>query len=484
MALHAGWVKRLPVPPNVSTATRANIPSTVGSSRPRAKSVVAGAPKPPPKPARRPAQTPVTPPPTAAAKGKRREVPDPSPSPEPVEPASKRPRVEDTVDEDAEVPAQEPVEELPDALEKQQRIDKGYEDYYQAIRMIRRALGEHVSIESAFTLGAEIAASPERMARLQPGVKYTRECQLVDAWETLQAMQPALVECEGYFQEHPDEVAKLLTYMDAVAKRTRSEDLARLRDSVIEYSNPLKGVMAELSAKSARGFKHPHTARLLFPIAKIDMYDEDPETFRLRVVNGDKTLPIVAKDWPVFVYDEDLYEVGHMKAGLLRSLLLVMCYKHVYTGRSSAHRQVELYATYKGKPSLARKYKLNDVTPESIIYVAVLMRSALSSCTMWGDSDGGWSGPAFVRSLMRVFKMYPIWADNTLKWWRLQVYGDVDDEHEFDVDPNGECAGDLIDLEGDDSEYEDPRMRKPVADNFQEGSSKDGGVPHQPSDDD
>lgn len=37
--------------------------------------------------------------------------------------------------------------------------------------MIRRALGEHVSIESAFTLGAEIAASPERMAKLQPGVK-------------------------------------------------------------------------------------------------------------------------------------------------------------------------------------------------------------------------------------------------------------------------------------------------------------------------
>lgn len=67
--------------------------------------------------------------------------------------------------------------------------------------------------------------------------------------------------------------------MDAVAKRTRSEDLARLRDSVIEYSNPAKGVMAELSAKTARGFKYPHTARLLFPISKIDLYDDDPETY-------------------------------------------------------------------------------------------------------------------------------------------------------------------------------------------------------------
>lgn len=31
--------------------------------------------------------------------------------------------------------------------------------------------------------------------------------------------------------------------------------------------------------KTARGFKHPHTARLLFPISKIDLYDEDPETY-------------------------------------------------------------------------------------------------------------------------------------------------------------------------------------------------------------
>lgn len=120
MGLHAGWVTKLSVPPNVRTATHANIPSTApGSSRTHAKSAVAGAPKPPPQsvPARKPAQTPVTPPPTAAAKGKRREVPEPSSSPEPVAPPSKRPRVEDAVDEDAEVPGQHPVEELPDDVE-------------------------------------------------------------------------------------------------------------------------------------------------------------------------------------------------------------------------------------------------------------------------------------------------------------------------------------------------------------------------------
>lgn len=122
MGLHAGWVTKLSVPPNVRTAssTHANIPSTApGSSRTHAKSAVAGAPKPPPQPvpARKPAQTPVTPPPTAAAKGKRREVPEPSSSPEPVAPPSKRPRVEDAVDEDTEVPGQHPVEELPDDVE-------------------------------------------------------------------------------------------------------------------------------------------------------------------------------------------------------------------------------------------------------------------------------------------------------------------------------------------------------------------------------
>lgn len=54
------------------------------------------------------------------------------------------------------------------------------------------------------------------------------------------------------------------------------------------------------------------------------MLTSNSHRYRLRIVNGDTTLPIVAKDWPLFLYDEDLYEVGHMKAGLLRSLLLVM----------------------------------------------------------------------------------------------------------------------------------------------------------------
>ncbi|EIW61395.1 uncharacterized protein TRAVEDRAFT_44210 [Trametes versicolor FP-101664 SS1] len=518
MHLHSGWVKRLPVPPGVSTSTRTNIPSTAGSGQSRAKSVAAGAPKPvparEPSPARAPSPRPLTPPPTAAAaKGKRRQVQEPSLSPQPP---SKRPRVEDVVDDGAEDPVPEPVEEPVQAPEhwllqllplldindtqvpsKRQRIDKGYEGYYNDVRLVRRAMGEFVKIESAFTRGAEISASPERMAQLQPGVKYSRDCQLVDSWSVLQSMQPSLVECEDYFRANPDEAATLLTYMDAVANRTRSEDLCRLRDSVIKYSKPDRGVGDILAVKALRGFRHEHTARLLCPITKRELFEEDPETFRLRVINRDKTLLITAKDWPIFLYDENLFIIGHLKSGLLRSLLLVRCYKHTYTGPSSADREVELYATYKGTPSLSRKYKIDTVTPETIIYVAVLMRSALSSCATWADSDGSWSGPVFVRSLRRVFHMYPVWAENTLKWWRLQIYGDVDDQREDDVD--SDCAADLIDREGDDVEYEEPTIRKhvitpavkltvmpaakPVAADFQQGSSKDG-MHSQPSDDD
>lgn len=63
--------------------------------------------------------------------------------------------------------------------------------------------------------------------------------------------------------------------MKKVAGKARSDDLNRIKDVILECADveDPKG----LKEKSARGFKHPETARLLCPVTKLKKFDRDPD---------------------------------------------------------------------------------------------------------------------------------------------------------------------------------------------------------------
>lgn len=99
--------------------------------------------------------------------------------------------------------------------------------------------------------------------------------------------------------------------------------------------------------KSNRGFKHEMTARLLCPVTKLSLFDEDPDRYVSEVSLGfnahnvqssfcrrilspaaEDGIRITSCDWPLMLYDKQQIEAGRVKPGLLRSPYLVRVSHH------------------------------------------------------------------------------------------------------------------------------------------------------------
>ncbi|TFK79731.1 hypothetical protein K466DRAFT_505095, partial [Polyporus arcularius HHB13444] len=127
----------------------------------------------------------------------------------------------------------------------------------------------------------------------------------------------------------------------------------------------------------------------------------------------DNLITIDHRDYPSFLYDVEEYDADRIDKGLLRSELLVKAYRHIFTSPSSAERPQGQMSSH----CIASIYKLERVTPESIAYVACLLRNSLSSCPGWQVDDGAFLGVPFNKSIINLFTGDTEWAYETLSWW-------------------------------------------------------------------
>jgi len=75
-----------------------------------------------------------------------------------------------------------------------------------------------------------------------------------------------------------------------------------------------------------------------------------------------------------------------------------------------------------GKKSLSDLYGLNEVTPETIGYAAVMCRHVLNAKESWATQDGAFHADVFFSNIMELFDDRK-WAIDTLEWWNDQVFG-------------------------------------------------------------
>ncbi|KAI0366151.1 hypothetical protein BV20DRAFT_1002926 [Pilatotrama ljubarskyi] len=304
-------------------------------------------------------------------------------------------------------------------------------------------MGAYMSVEAAFTKGGEIAASKDKLAALS-FKNFNEDCHHYIGHTILMVAMPILEESEEHLRANPEDAVKLLDYIDMAAGRARSDDLTRLRSRVITFANA--GVhFHDLLIKANRGFKHPITGRLLCPVTKLERFDTDPAAFYRDICK--KEIKIIAEDWPLFLYDEELRVPGKIKPGLLRSPLLRRCYQVIWTGPQSALADDEDDADSgsKGQPPLSVKYNLRRVTPATIIYVCSLVRNLLTSRGAFASvRDIDWKGADFERSLVKLFECNPAWKDKTIAWWQQEVYGPASDETDNLPD---DCAARLLEME-------------------------------------
>ncbi|KAI6154801.1 hypothetical protein BKA82DRAFT_23215 [Pisolithus tinctorius] len=177
------------------------------------------------------------------------------------------------------------------------------------------------------------------------------------------------------------------------------------------------------TSKSLRSFHHPQLARLLCPHKYISEFDQNPNQYIDRVLNGD----LIFKVWllPSFLYDQTKpYNPDDIQDSLLRGHVLF--YKHIFCGRSTAVGA----STITTKPSKNKIHSIKEVSEFMIAYAAVMAYFTLSSEEMFRKAAGGLVYGDFYCTIISLFeeKETDPWVKETLAWWNQQIYGNNSSE--------------------------------------------------------
>ncbi|TEB03971.1 hypothetical protein FA13DRAFT_1723520 [Coprinellus micaceus] len=160
----------------------------------------------------------------------------------------------------------------------------------------------------------------------------------------------------------------------------RSDDTKSIKTAIVDWITPSKQVLSppiQRNVKDNRGFHHPRTGELLCPVN----FDWKDEKVRRDLASGH--LVPSGDVWPRFLYRYFEYDPKDPWNGLLRSSLLVMAYKHIFTSPSSVHGG----ASKATRSSNARIHGMTSVTVASLAYVATQVRFALSDSPSFCRTD-------------------------------------------------------------------------------------------------
>lgn len=215
----------------------------------------------------------------------------------------------------------------------------------------------------------------------------------------------------------PDEVTEVCASIQKGTNGGRADDTKGLKPAIIDWISPEDGepLRPKLprNSKIERGFHHPRTGFLLCPIS-MDWADEE-----VREQLRNKEISVSGEDWPVFLFRDEKFDSEEPWRGLLRSRLLVLAYKHVFTSPSSADDHSR--ATRSGN---ARLHGMTRVTAASIAYIATQVRFALSDAAQFCRSDYDTDSETFYTSLLDLLEDPEEEEEVTalIAWWNKVIF--------------------------------------------------------------
>ncbi|EJD44521.1 hypothetical protein AURDEDRAFT_166305 [Auricularia subglabra TFB-10046 SS5] len=188
-----------------------------------------------------------------------------------------------------------------------------------------------------------------------------------------------------------------------------------------------------LADKTALGFLNPTTAKLLCP-CKLDINAQG-------VREGLEANRLKKKAFPLLFFADYKFDATNLDelCGLLRSLLLLWTYRHIFTSPSSA-------ITSKSRSTRSSNSTLSgfkEVTYESIAYAAVVLRSCLSATDRFNMNDTEYDYADCYDQILKVLHKECDAGENgtrspagtaLMEFWQRSVFGasGVDDEDDED----------------------------------------------------
>ncbi|KAI0747130.1 hypothetical protein C8Q80DRAFT_822650 [Daedaleopsis nitida] len=226
-----------------------------------------------------------------------------------------------------------------------------------------------------------------------------------------------------------EDIDTLAAYIKYDAGKARTTDFNHVSERIWKYI-AMSGWFPDTPVSLEKwqcGWEGYHTAALLCPPPLHDLFKKD--WFCNKVKDPESDITIVADDWPLALFDMDaLYSADQLHgplSGFLRSKLFKLMFQSIWTGPISTKCDGARGKSTPGKPPLSHKYRINDVSPRMLAYVAVLLRHALTTAE-WKMSDLQFNNSDFFDKIVALFEEPPTpWASETLEWWNKEIFGTV-----------------------------------------------------------
>ncbi|KAG2030738.1 hypothetical protein BDR03DRAFT_877584 [Suillus americanus] len=287
--------------------------------------------------------------------------------------------------------------------------------YYVAQgRAIHRMVCLYTSLEDLVTENdcryehrSEDTASTLEQNRLQRGY--------IELTWTLPWLHMKLGELEH--EECDDILKKLKKGADAA----RGDDTSSLKELIATWVNQdfCPSPLIKPNDKHLRGFISDICGMLLCP-AEWDWNND-----RVKAGIRDQTTDYIVSEnsWPMYTYENYRINPDNLEEGFLKSKLLVLAFKAIFTSPSSAK---EVDGDGDGADILENTRRARQKSDQTKVKTCV--RFALSSVSSWRTMDSDFNYEAFWNNIVDFFEDIPgpvtqRRMDKLLEWWTRKIFG-------------------------------------------------------------
>ncbi|KAG2746088.1 hypothetical protein P692DRAFT_201691761, partial [Suillus brevipes Sb2] len=226
--------------------------------------------------------------------------------------------------------------------------------------------------------------------------------------------------------DHEDSEDMLKKAPDAA----RGDDTSSLKELIATWVNQefRPSPLIKPNDKHSRGFISDTCGKLLCPAE----WDWDKSSVKAGIRDRTSEYIVSENSWPLFVYENYRYNADDLEEGFLKSRLLVLAFKAIFTSPSSAR---EADGDGDGADILENNRRARRKSEQTKVKTCV--RFALSSVSSWRTVDGDFDYEVFWNNVVDFFEDTPgpvtkRKVEKLLEWWTRKIFGT---SHREDLTP-------------------------------------------------
>ncbi|KAF6741088.1 hypothetical protein DFP72DRAFT_943149 [Ephemerocybe angulata] len=249
-----------------------------------------------------------------------------------------------------------------------------------------RTVSAFANIESIFIAGLNNQPVTEEQYREMKELKLYKKLLAVS-----HGLEDVILNSKG-----EEELTSIAAFLQKGLMIGRFNDIKSLKSAVLDWIVPIGNERLDpplrRGTKTGRGFHHDRTGSLLCPVG-LD-WNKDSDGIREMVIGGDQ--------WPIFLYENEIFDPEDPWKGLLRNQILVQGFKHIFKDENNG---------------------MTQVTAASIAYTSAQIRFALSSTTIFARSDKETLSEVFYNSILELLEDPEELeeVEQLLTWWNKRV---------------------------------------------------------------